>query len=47
MIILTVLALIISQGAAPVFLGVLLTYDLLIIAAFNRHRILSLFKIKE
>ena len=47
MIILTFTALAISGGSIPVFIGILITYDLIIIAAFNRRRILKAFKIKE
>ena len=46
MIILTLLALLISGGAAPVFIGVLLTYDLLFLALVFRKKIFSLFKLK-
>lgn len=47
MIILTLLALLISGGTVPVFIGILATYDLVIIGFIFRKKLLSLFKVPE
>lgn len=47
MIILTLVALLISGGAAPVFVGILATYDLVIMGFIFRKKLLTLFKLSH
>ena len=47
MIILTALAILLSQGNIFIFGGVLVFYDLAIIGFINRRRLLNAFKIKS